>query len=110
MTAYHNIEDYSFEIVEKIPEGYEVWSIGRHMQSDELMPLCQVFAGTYNINPDTLKAIKMLPAEAAVIKKIVGRYELGSVKACRKYLKRKSGKAMKKNAAQTALEIFEKYM
>lgn len=94
----------------KIPEGYEVWSIGRHMQSDELVPLCQVFAGTYNINPDTLKAIKMLPAEAAVIKKIVGRYELGSVKACRKYLKRKSGKAMKKNAAQTALEIFEKYM
>jgi hypothetical protein len=109
MTTY-KIENYTFEIVEKIPEGYEVWNIGRHMQSDELVPLCQVFAGTYNINPETLKAIKMLPAEAAVIKKIVGRYDLGSVKACRKYLKRKTIKANRKIAAEKALAILEKYI
>ena len=96
MTTY-KIENYTFEIVEKIPEGYEVWNIGRHMQSDELVPLCQVFAGTYNINPDTLKAIKMLPAEAAV-------------KACRKYLKRKTIKANRKIAAEKALAILEKYI
>lgn len=30
MTAYYNIEDYSFEIVEKIPVGYEIWNIGNH--------------------------------------------------------------------------------
>ena len=109
MTAYHNIEDYSFEIVEKIPVGYEIWNIGNHMQSAELVPLCQSDE-SYYINPNTLKAIKMIPEDATIVKKASALYGLSSSKACVKYLKRKSGKAMKKNAAQTALEIFEKYM
>ena len=109
MTAYHNIEDYSFEIVEKIPVGYEIWNIGNHMQSAELEPLCQS-AESYYINPNTLKAIKMIPEDATIVKKASALYGLSSSKACVKYLKRKSGKAMKKNAAQKALKIFEKYM
>lgn len=109
MTAYYNIEDYSFEIVEKIPVGYEIWNIGNHMQSAELVPLCQSDE-SYYINPNTLKAIKMTPEDATIVKKASAWYGLSSSKACVKYLKRKSGKAMKKNAAQTALKIFEKYM
>lgn len=109
MTAYHNIEDYSFEIVEKIPVGYEIWNIGNHMQSAELVPLCQSDE-SYYINPNTLKAIKMILEDATIVKKASALYGLSSSKACVKYLKRKSGKAMKKNAAQKALKIFEKYM
>ena len=109
MTTY-KIENYTFEIVEKIPEGYEVWNIWRHIQTQGRLILNASSSWTYNINPDTLKAIKMLPAEAAVIKKIVGRYDLGSVKACRKYLKRKTIKANRKIAAEKALAILEKYI
>ena len=109
MTTYHKIENYIFEIVEKIPTNYEIWNIGDHMQVAALVPLCQCDK-SYSINPDTLKAIKMTPEEAAIVKKTSMWYGLGSAKACAKCLRRKSGKASKKIAAAKALAIFEKYM
>lgn len=106
MTAYHNIEDYSFEIVEKIPVGYEIWNIGNHMQSAELVPLCQSDE-SYYINPNTLKAIKMIPEDATIVKKASALYGLSSSKACVKYLKRKSGKAMKKMRLKKRLKFLK---
>ena len=109
--ATYEIENYTFEIVEKIPSGYEIWNIGDHMHSNVLVPLCHCgTAGDYTINPDTLKAIRMAPNDATIVKKVSMWYCLNNFAACAKYLKRKSYKAMKKNAAQTAIKIFEKYM
>lgn len=48
----------TFEIVEEFPLGYTIWNIGQHMP-DGYLPLCRVIAGTYQIEPDTLKAIKI---------------------------------------------------
>lgn len=51
-----------FEVVEIIPLGYEIWSIGKNMM-DGYLPLCrlssrQPFDGARNIETDALKAIK----------------------------------------------------
>lgn len=45
-----------YELTDKIPEGYTIWYIGKHMLNGYL-PLCQCDKN-YHINPDTLKAIK----------------------------------------------------
>lgn len=52
----------TFEVVESVPLGYEIWNIGRNMV-DGYLPLCrlsqhQPFSGARNIETDTLKAIK----------------------------------------------------
>ena len=56
------VGDDSFEIVNKVPLGYEIWNIGRNMP-DGYLPFCrlsqhQPFPGARNIETDTLKAIK----------------------------------------------------
>lgn len=49
-------ERHIFELVTSVPKGYKIWNIGKNMV-DGYLPLCEVIDG-YNINPDTLKAIK----------------------------------------------------
>ncbi len=56
-----------FQLVDKIPLGYMIWNIGTNMPKGYL-PLCrlasrQPFEGARNIDPDTLKAIKIEGAE-----------------------------------------------
>lgn len=58
---------HRFEIVDEVPLGYEVWNIGTNMAPGYL-PLCrlcavQPFDGGRNIEPDTLKAIRVDGAE-----------------------------------------------
>lgn len=48
---------YTFEIVDKIPKGYEVWNIDFDNMIGGLIPLCQCYHGTRTVNVDTLKAI-----------------------------------------------------
>lgn len=54
--------DDTFELVDFVPFGYEIWNIGRNM-IDGYVPLCRIsaiqpFPGGRNIEVNTLKAIK----------------------------------------------------
>ena len=51
---------YTFEIVDKIPEGYEVWNIDFDKLGKDLVPLCKCYEGTYNVILDELKAIRIV--------------------------------------------------
>ena len=51
----------SFRIVLEVPDGYKIWNIGNMLKG--YIPLCrpklhQPFDGAYEIEPDTLLAIK----------------------------------------------------
>ena len=65
---------YKFDVVNKIPKGYEVWNIDFNRLGDGYVPLCQVYEGTYNIIKSTLKAIRIDSAEEReIIKRAVSR-------------------------------------
>ena len=49
---------HTFEIVDSVPSGYEIWNIGKNM-IDGYLPLCRVIPETFSIEPETLKAIKI---------------------------------------------------
>lgn len=54
---------HTFEIVDFVPLGYEIWNIGKNM-IDGYLPLCrlsqyQPFPGGRQIETETLKAIKI---------------------------------------------------
>ncbi len=61
------VGDHTFQLVDFVPFGYEIWNIGKNMPKDYL-PLCrlsayQPFPGGRNIEVDTLKAIKIKGAQ-----------------------------------------------
>lgn len=49
---------HTFEIVERVPMGYQIWNIGKNM-IDGYLPLCRVIPGTFSIEPETLKVITL---------------------------------------------------
>ena len=54
-----NMGARKFEIVDELPQGYQIWNIGReHFNFEGFIPLCRV-VGNFSINPDTLKALKV---------------------------------------------------
>lgn len=65
-----------FEIVNKIPVGFFVWNIGENMGSDEYIPLAQDLKPgdkeNFEINPNTLKAIKLQPEEVQLLRTAAG--------------------------------------
>ena len=67
---------YIFEIVDKIPVGFFVWNIGENMGSDEYIPLAQDLKPgdkeNFEINPNTLKAIKLQPEEVQLLRTAAG--------------------------------------
>lgn len=49
----------SFKIVDKIPEGYQVWNIGADNMPEGFVPLAKIKDGSkYEIERDTLTTIK----------------------------------------------------
>ena len=57
----------TFQVVDTIPAGYEVWNIGNHMPAGYI-PVCQLsprrpFDGLYDVDTRTLKAVKTPDAE-----------------------------------------------
>ena len=65
---------YNFEVVDRIPKGYQVWNIDFDNLGNGYVPLCQVYEGTYNIIKNTLKEIRVENAEERrIIKKAVAR-------------------------------------
>lgn len=98
---------YIFEVIEKIPAGFEVWNIGK-IGNGEYIPVCQ--AKNYNVNTKTLKAIKLNKEEVVILNKAAG-YGVKTVKTARATLSRTaktSTMKRKQRLAEKALPILER--
>lgn len=75
---------HTFEIVDFVPPGYQIWNIGKNM-IDGYLPLCRVIPGTFSIEPETLKAIKIDGAQ-----KILAAINGGqnTIESMERYIKR----------------------
>lgn len=103
-----------FEIVDKIPEGFFVWNIGENMKSKEWIPLCEDLhpenKDDYNINPDTLKAIK-LPENEVKLLRNAAHIGINSKATAEKALKSKRKgywSDRKRKEAEKTIDIFKR--
>jgi hypothetical protein len=103
-----------FEIVGRIPANFFVWNIGENMGTHDYIPLCQDLRpgdkDNYQINPATLKAIKVTPEEW---KKLNDAASIGvnSLQTAVKALKNKRRgywSDRKRAAAELTIDIFVK--
>ena len=103
-----------FEIVEKIPANYFVWNIGENMGSDEYIPCCEDLRpgdkDSYEINPYTLKAIKLSKDDVLKLRKAAS-WGVNSKATAEKALKSKRHgytSDRKRAAAELTIEIFRR--
>ena len=103
-----------FEIVDKIPLGFYIWNIGENMGSDEWIPLAQDLKPgdkeNFEINPYTLKAIRLNPEEAQALRQAahVGVNNLKSAEKALKSKRRGYWSDRKRKAAKMSIDIFRK--
>ena len=95
-----------FEVVDKIPSGYEIWNIPEMKGYEEYLPLCEVFEGTRNVNLDTLKAIKVGSSDANVVRK-ASMQGFNNLKSTQRYLNNPRN-YKKAEIAKRVLSIYEK--
>ena len=105
---------HKFQIVKKIPEGFFVWNIGENMGSDEWIPLAQDLKPgdkeNFDINLDTLKAIRLKPEEVQILRKAAG-IGVNNLKTAERALKSKRRgywSDRKRKAAEMTIDIFRK--
>ncbi len=110
--TFGNTNEY--EVVEKMPNGYFVWNIGANMGTDEYIPIAEwkhpENKENFDINSDTVKAIKMDPEDVRVLRKASG-YGISDYMDAKRAIARnpKSGYMKnKKELAEKAMKIFEK--
>lgn len=103
-----------FEIVDKIPLGFYIWNIGENMGSDEWIPLAQDLKPgdkeNFEINPETLKAIRLNPEEVQILRK-AANVGVNSLKTAEKALKSKRRgywSDRKRKEAENSIDIFRK--
>ena len=103
-----------FQIVEKIPQNFYVWNIGENMGSDEWIPLAQDLKPgdkeNFEINPETLKAIRLNPEEVQILRKAAG-IGVNNLKTAERALKSKRRgywSDRKRKAAEMTIDIFRK--
>lgn len=99
------VEGLTYEVVDVVPKGYSVWNIGHHMV-DGYVPLCEVYEGTYNIIPTTLKTIKL--NEARKLLEYASYSGCTTLKECERYLKRKHKDAYRERYATLLLPLLKK--
>ena len=85
--------EYTFEVIDEIPCGYEFWNIGKNM-TEGYLPLCrlsaiQPFEGGRCVDVESLKAIKLDGAQIVLAASVHGQT---TVEAMEKYLARYQGK------------------
>ena len=104
----------NYEVVEKIPSGFFVWNIGENMGTDEYIPVCEDLhpedKDNYEINPYTLKAIKLSVEEVKALRKAAS-VGINSKKTAEKALKSKRRgywSDRKRAEAEKTIEIFKK--
>ena len=102
----------SYEVVEKIPAGFFVWNIGENMGTHEYITVCQYMKPgdkeNFEINPDTLKAVKVTPEEWKKLNKAAA-WGVGNLLQAEKALKSKRRgytADRKREAAKMTIEIF----
>lgn len=103
-----------FQIVEKIPQNFFVWNTGENMGSDEYIPLAQDLRPgdkeNFEINPHTLKAIRLNPEEVQILRKAAA-VGVNNIKTAEKALKSKRRgywSNRKRKAAEMTIDIFRK--
>lgn len=103
-----------FEIVDKIPESFFIWNIGENMGTNEYIPLAQDLKPgdkeNFEINPYTLKAIRLNPEEVQILRKAAG-VGVNSLKTAEKALRSKRRgywSDRKRKAAEMSIDIFQK--
>ena len=104
----------SYEVVEKIPSGFFVWNIGDNMGHDEYIPICEDLhpedKDNYEINPNTLKAIKLSREDVEALRK-AAHVGINSKKTAEKALKSKRtgyNADRKRKAATATIDIFKR--
>ena len=104
----------TFEIVEKVSSEYSVWSIGENMGSDEYIPFCEdLYSGdpkSRDINPSTLKTIKLPKEEVKLLRQAVHE-GVGNKEQAEKALRSKrTGRRaeIKRAYAEKTIEIFRR--
>ena len=103
-----------FEIVEKIPSNYFVWNIGENIGTDEYIPICEDLhpddKDNYEINPSTVKAIKLSVEEVKALRK-AAHVGIVSKKIAEKALKSKRKgywSDRKREQAEKTIDIFKR--
>lgn len=104
----------SYEVVEKIPSGFFVWNICENMGADEYIPICEDLhpedKDNYEINPYTIKAIKLSVEEVKALRKAasVGINSKRTAERALKSKRRGYWSDRKRKAANETIEIFNK--
>ena len=104
----------SYEVVRKIPSGFFVWNIGENMGDDEYIPICEDLhpedEDNYEININTVKAIKLSVEEVKALRKAAS-VGINSKKTAEKALKSKRtgyNADRKRKAATDTIDIFKR--
>lgn len=106
---------HTFEVVGKIPKGFFVWNIGDNMGDNNYIPLCEDLnpndKNSYEINQNTLKAIKLDKEEVMILRDAAG-YGVNDLKSAKRAMNRKDPKGYiakkKKELAEKTISIFER--
>lgn len=103
-----------FEIVGRIPANFFVWNIGENMGTHDYIPLCEdLHPGdkeNYEINPATLKAIRVTPEEWEKLNDAasVGVNSLQTAAKALKSKRRGYWSDRKRAAAELTIDIFRR--
>ena len=103
-----------FEIVEKIPTGFFVWNIGDNMGHDEYIPICEDLhpedKDNYEINPSTVKAIKLSVEEVKALREAahVGIVSKKTAERALKSKRRGYWSDRKREQAEKTIDIFKR--
>lgn len=95
------IHDFHFEIVDKIPEGYKVFDLGRYMGTNDYIPLTP--AGFIEVSK--LKAIR-LPKEEVMLLRKVAKYGITDLRSAR--MGSSDGTQLEGPQRNTVIKIFER--
>ena len=104
----------SYEVVEKIPSGFFVWNIGENMGDDEYIPICEDLhpedKDNYEINPNTLKAIKLSAEEVKALRKAAswGVYSMATAEKALRSKRTGYSADRKRKAATATIDIFKR--
>ena len=103
-----------FEIVEKIPAGFFVWNIGDNMGLDEYIPICEDLhpedKDSYEINPSTLKAIKLRREDVEALREAahIGIVSKTTAEKALKSKRRGYWSDRKRAEAEKTIDIFKR--
>ena len=103
-----NHPTHIFKVCEKLPKGYCIWNIGKHMGTDEYIPCGERISAEkpYSINPNTLIAIKLPIEEVLILRKVAGNCG-GTLAEMKRALKRKK-LYIKRELVEQAIMILER--